>query len=138
MSKAGEKEQEKILKEAKKVLLEIAEQFKKNEEKIGKELLKAQKEKREVDKIASRIMLCPKCKNGYLVVRRNKKGQQFLACDSYPKCTQTFSLPPYGLVKKTDKICKCGFPVLMTIRKARRPWEFCFNPDCPLKQKKKE
>jgi DNA topoisomerase-1 len=72
------------------------------------------------------------------VVRRNKKGQQFLACDAYPKCTQTFSLPPYGLVKKTEKTCECGFPVLMTIRKGKRPWEFCFNINCPLKAKKEE
>jgi DNA topoisomerase-1 len=136
-SKKGKQEEEKILKEAETVLTEISGQFKKNEKKIGEELLEAQKEKRQNDKIAARIMQCPRCKAGFLVIRRNKRGQQFLACDKYPECTQTFSLPPYGLVKKTDKICECGFPVLMTIRKGKRPWEFCFNPQCPKKLEKK-
>jgi len=135
-SKKGEQEQKKILDEAKDVLTEIAEHFKKHEENIGKDLADANKEKKESDKIAARIMLCPKCRKGYLVVRRNKRGQQFLACDAYPNCKTTFSLPPYGLVKKTDKICSCGFPILMTIRKGKRPWEFCFNRDCPEKAKK--
>ena len=89
------------------------------------------------DKIAARIMQCPKCQQGFLVVRRNKQGQQFLACDKYPECKTTLSLPPYGLIKKTDKICECGFPILMTIRKGKRPWEFCFNPNCPSKNKEK-
>jgi DNA topoisomerase-1 len=136
-SKKGKQEEEKILKEAEIVLTEISGQFKKNEKKIGDELLEAQKEKRQNDRIAARIMQCPRCKVGFLVIRRNKRGQQFLACDKYPECTQTFSLPPYGLVKKTDKVCECGFPVLMTIRKGKRPWEFCFNPNCPKKLEKK-
>ena len=135
-SKKGKSEEEKIIGEAKGILTKIAEQFTKNDEKIGQELLEAQKEKRANDKIVARMMQCPRCKEGFLVVRRNKKGQQFLACDKYPACTQTFSLPPYGLIKKTDKICECGFPMLMTIRKGKRPWEFCFNPNC-LKRKEK-
>jgi DNA topoisomerase-1 len=84
-------------------------------------------------------MLCTKCKQGYFVVRRNRMGRQFLACDKYPECMTTLPLPPYGLIKKTDKICdKCGWPMLMTIRKGRRPWEFCFNLSCPGKPKKEE
>jgi DNA topoisomerase-1 len=58
-----------------------------------------------------------------------------LACDAYPECKTTFSLPPYGLIKKADKTCdKCQWPILMTIRKGKRPWEFCFNPNCQSKQ----
>jgi DNA topoisomerase-1 len=137
-SKKGKQEEEKIIKEAKEVLTNIAGQFIKNELKIGQELLEGQKEKRANDKIAARIMQCPKCSQGFLIVRRNRQGQQFLACDKYPECKTTFSLPPYGLVKKTDKFCECGFPVLMTIRKGKRPWEFCFNPNCPKKALKNE
>jgi len=135
-SKKGKSEEEKIIGEAKDILTKIAEQFTNNDEKIGKELLEAQKEKRANDKIAARMMQCPRCKQGFLVVRRNKNGQQFLACDKYPECTQTFSLPPYGLIKKTEKTCECGFPMLMAIRKGKRPWEFCFNPECPKRKDK--
>ncbi|MEM2956338.1 MAG: DNA topoisomerase I [Candidatus Pacearchaeota archaeon] len=135
-SKKGKIEEERILKEAKSVLTEIIKQFKKNEDKIGRELLEAQKEKKENDRIASRIMPCPKCNQGFLVIRKNNKNQQFLACDKYPECKTTFSLPPYGLIKKTDKVCECSFPILMAIRKSKKPWEFCFNPNCPKRKKK--
>ena len=131
ISKKGKQEEDKILNDAKEVLTKIAKDFKAKETEIGQELLGSLKEKRVADKEAAKIMLCHKCKKGSLVVRRNKMGRQFLACDAYPECMNTFSLPPYGLIKKTDKICdKCGWPILMSIQKAKRPWFFCFNPEC--------
>jgi len=76
----------------------------------------------------AKIMKCPACKEGWLVVRKNKEGRQFLACNKYPECKKTFSLPPYGLDKnKVMKYASGGFPILMTIRKARRPWKFCLT-----------
>jgi len=139
-SKKGKQEEDKILNEAKDVLTKIAIEFKKNENEIGKELLDSLQEKRVADKEAAKITLCPKCSKGFLVVRRNKMGRQFLACNAYPECKTTFSLPPYGLIKKTEKICECNWPILMTIRKGKRPWEFCANPNCPkrLGQSKQE
>jgi len=135
VSKKGEKEEKRILKEAKTILEEIAKQFVKKEKEIGKDLLKAQEEIRKEEKEASKIVLCPKCKKGFLAIRRNKQGRQFLACDAYPECKTTFSLPPYGLIKKSDKICEdCGWPILLSIRKGKRPWEFCANPECPRRQ----
>ena len=39
-------------------------------------------------------------------------------------------------MKKADKICgECGFPMLMSIRKGKRPWIFCFNPECVTRNK---
>jgi DNA topoisomerase-1 len=73
---------------------------------------------------------------------KNKK--HFIACNKYPDCRTTFSLPPYGLIKKFtnsegQKMCdKCGFPLLMCLRKGKRPWIFCFNPNCPSRAKKEE
>jgi len=133
-SKKGKDEQKKIIDNAKKVLVEISDTFKKNEMEIGKEILNAQNEIRKEEKEAAKIVLCPKCQKGYLVIRRNKMGKQFLGCSAYPECTATFSLPPYGLIKKSDKTCECGWPILMTIRKGKRPWEFCANPQCPRRQ----
>jgi len=34
-------------------------------------------------------VVCPECKQGKLVERRNKRGQQFYGCSSFPKCTYT-------------------------------------------------
>ena len=63
----------------------------------------------------------------------------FVACDKYPNCTNTYTLPPHGLMKKADNICeKCGFPQVMAIRKAKRPWIFCFNPKCETNKERIE
>jgi hypothetical protein len=35
------------------------------------------------------------------------------------------------MMKKTDKTCdKCGWPLMMALQRGKRPWIFCFNPDC--------
>ena len=33
---------------------------------------------------------------------------------------------------------ECGFPKLISIKKGRRPWEFCFNPNCETNRKRIE
>jgi len=135
-SKKGAEEEKKILAKAQKSLKETCEKFRKNELAIGKELVKGRTEFFKEEKERNTIMPCPVCKQGQLVIKRNKMGRQFLACDKYPECKTTFSLPPYGLIKKSDKMCECGWPGLMAIQKARKPWFFCANPECPTRQKK--
>ncbi len=136
-SKKGLQEEEKIINAAKKVLTEIAGHFKQHEKSIGEKLLESLQEKREADREAAKIMPCPKCQKGSLAVKRSRQGRQFIACDAYPECTQTFSLPPYGLIKKTEKACdRCGWPILMSLQKAKRPWFFCFNPECPTRKER--
>jgi len=126
-----EKKQESILRKARVALTAISEDFKKKEKQIGEELIKAtdtsQKEQTELTK-------CPKCEKGILAIKFNPRfHRSFIACNAYPECKTTFSLPP-GLIKKTDKICdKCGWPLLLRITKGKRPWMFCFNPACPTR-----
>ena len=61
-----------------------------------------------------------------------KTKRQFIACDDYPECKTTFGLPPNGIIKKTDKICEeCQHPMLMRVARGRKPWIFCWNPECP-------
>jgi DNA topoisomerase I len=124
--------QSKIIKKAKEIINEILEDFKKNKEKIGKNLSNANNEYREQQKIENKLMVCPKCKKGNLAITYSKKNKRyFIACDAYPDCTNTYTLPPNGIIKKTDKICEdCGFPMLMRLTKGKRPWIFCFNPEC--------
>ena len=124
--------EEKIIEKAKTAITKISEQFKKEEKIIGEELLKSNLEYREQQKKENRLNICPLCKKGSLgIIYSKKNGRYFVACDSYPDCKNTYSLPPNGSIKKTDKICEsCGFPILMRLSKGRRPWEFCFNKDC--------
>jgi DNA topoisomerase-1 len=72
------------------------------------------------------------------MIRKGKYGR-FIACDKYPECKTTFKLPSSGLVKTTENLCKeCKHPMIMMIRKAKKPQETCINPDCPSKQIKSE
>ncbi|MEK6881798.1 MAG: DNA topoisomerase I, partial [Nanoarchaeota archaeon] len=131
--------EEKIINHAKEIIKKIIQQFNENNEKIGLSLLEANKELREYEKKANEIMLCPICKIGQLAVTFSRKNKKyFIACNAYPNCKTTFSLPPTaGLIKKAEKQCpSCNFPLLISIRKGSRPWIFCFNPACPSRQKK--
>jgi len=132
-SKKPKEKEEKILEENKKVILKAGEHFDKNQTKIGKDLIKATEKLWEQEKKDNEICQCPVCKKGKLVIKYGKQyNRYFIGCSNYPDCKTTFTLPPNGLIKKTDKICKeCGFPMLMRLQKGKRPWIFCFNPECP-------
>jgi DNA topoisomerase-1 len=128
---------EKIIKDAEKTLLKIEKQFKKNENKIGKILAKAVGDVREQERKENTLNKCPKCGKGNLRILFNRKSRRyFVACDAYPKCKNTFSLPPNSLIKPAGEICEhCKFLLLLAIRKGKRPWIFCFNPECPSRKK---
>jgi len=139
-SKDFEKNEEKIIEKAKKTITEISKDFEKNEKKIGKELIQAQDKLREQQKQENKLCPCPVCKKGDLAITYSRKTRrQFVACDAYPNCKTTFSLPPNSLIKKTDKTCeKCGFPILMSIKKGKKPWFFCFNSSCETNKERLE
>ena len=129
----GKKTKEEIVEKNKKILIKILEKFKKHELEIGKELAEANKETR--DK-ASIIGKCQKCKEGDLRILYNRKFKSyFIACNMYPECKTTFSMPKYALPKPGD-ICKeCNYPRLKMIRKGKRPYDFCINPECPSRKR---
>ena len=81
--------------------------------------------------------ICPSCNKGELAIKFSPRFRSyFIACTYYPECEQTYSLPK-GLIKKqSDKKCEyCKWPMLIRILKGRRPWIFCFNPDCESRKK---
>jgi len=130
------KKEEKIIDNAKSTITKISEDFKKSQNKIGSELIDANIQFREKQKIENRLIQCPKCKKGHLAINYSKKTRRyFIGCDAYPDCTNTFPLPPNGMIKKTDKVCEeCGYPKLIRTSKGKRPWIFCFNPACPTNE----
>lgn len=132
-AKKGFEEKEKgIIEKAKETITKIAKDFEKNEKEIGKEIIEANQEQRAQERIENTIMTCPLCKRGNLFVNYSKKNRRyFIACDKYPECKNTYSLPPNGIIKKVNKPCEeCSFPMLTRLSKGKRPWEFCFNPQC--------
>ena len=132
-----DKRQKNILDKAEKALIKISADFKKQEVEIGKELVQAnqalwdsEKENNTLDK------KCPGCGNGELIVKYTPRFKSyFIACTKYPECKQTFSLP-HGLIKNENKKkCEaCDWPMLLRIKQGKRPWVFCFNPNCPSRR----
>lgn len=134
-----DKEKE-IIQKAEKIIIDISNEFKTKEKEIGKELLEGIQDQRKEENENNTIIQCPTCKQGSLRVLYSKKvGKYFIACSAYPNCRQTYSLPPNALIKKSDKLCpSCQFPKLLSIKKGKRPWEFCFNPNCEIVKKQRE
>ncbi len=128
----------KIIERAKETITSISRDFEKNQKQIGEALIQANTQLREQEREANKLNICPVCKKGNLVIMYSKKTRRsFVACNSYPECKTTFSLPPNGLIKKTNKTCEeCGYPKLIRLSKGKRPWEFCFNPECPTNKER--
>ncbi|MFA5953084.1 MAG: DNA topoisomerase I [Candidatus Pacearchaeota archaeon] len=124
--------QEKMLEQTRQTITQIISQFEKHEKDIGSELMKAQTKLIQMEKQKNTLCLCPKCQKGNLIINYSKKNRKhFVACDAYPNCRNTYSLPPNGIFKKMEKNCEhCSFPLLMSLRKGKKPWIFCFNPEC--------
>jgi len=133
-TKDFKEKEDKVIEKAKKTIISISKDFEKKGKVIGNSLIKANEKLREQEREANKLVQCPKCKKGDLAITYSRKTRRyFVACNAYPDCKNTFSLPPDGLIKKTEKTCDdCGYPILMRISKGKRPWEFCFNPECPI------
>jgi DNA topoisomerase-1 len=123
---------EDVLSKAKGELLELLENFKSQEEKIGNELVtglqRYWKSKEELGE-------CPKCREGILrVIRSSKTGKRFVGCSNYSKskCDQTFPLPQKGDLSPLDTMCPhCGYQMFQVVS-GRRKWETCVNwTECP-------
>ncbi len=126
----GKKKSEHVLEESKEALLKILNDFKSKEKEIGKELHSANIETRDA---LTTIGDCPACKEGKLQIRKGRFGQ-FVACNKYPECKTTFSLPNNALIKPNDKVCEiCGYPMVQSIKRGKKPLDFCINPDCKSK-----
>ena len=135
-----EEKEQKIITKAKETITDIAKDFEEKEDKIGKELLQANIAQREQEREENKLHPCPICNKGDLAITYSRKTKRFfVACNAYPNCKTTYSLPPNALIKKTDKICEsCGFPMLMSIKKGKKPWIFCFNPQCETNRERIE
>jgi DNA topoisomerase I len=141
MEKGDLKEKEdKILEKARNSITKITSQFEKYEKDIGNDLMNAQTKLIEIERKNNTLCSCPKCNKGNLIINYSKKTRRyFVACDSYPECKNTYSLPPNGLFKRADKNCEsCGFPLITSFRKGKKPWTFCFNPECETNKERIE
>lgn len=128
----GKKRGKDIIEEAKVILTKILKHFKESEKNIGKGLAEALKE---TVNQASIVGKCPNCNSDLKIMYSKKNKSYFVACSNYPNCKTTFSLPRYALPKPSGKFCDaCGYPVVNMIRKGKKPFEYCLNPNCKKKE----
>ena len=126
----GKQKEETVLEEAKQAITKIAGDLKKHEKEIGKELAAANRETRDE---MTNLGECPICREGMISLRKGKYGR-FAACNKYPDCKTTFSLPGNALIKPAKKLCGvCSYPMVLAIKKGKQPMEFCINKECKSK-----
>ncbi|HUI38871.1 MAG TPA: topoisomerase DNA-binding C4 zinc finger domain-containing protein, partial [Thermoplasmata archaeon] len=86
---------------------------------------------------AFRIGVCPNC-GSPLAIRYSFRGNRFVGCTGYPKCTVTYPLPQRGKLEKDQPPCPtCHAPVVTAIEAGRPPWTLCINPECPTRAESK-
>jgi len=87
------KKEQHVINEAKNAIIDIIDNFKAKERDIGIELIVANAELREQQAEENRLNICPICKKGSLKITYSPKTKrQFVACDAYPNCTNTYTL----------------------------------------------
>ena len=122
----GDKKEEEVVDEGKRMLLDALKLFDSNRKKIAEEMKSALG----VMNAANVLGKCP-VDGGDLVVRRSRIGKQFVGCTNYPKCTNTYPLPQHALVIPTGKICKyCGAPIVKLVLGKGRAFETDLNIKC--------
>ncbi|MFH1473822.1 MAG: DNA topoisomerase I [Candidatus Aenigmatarchaeota archaeon] len=167
---------EKILSKAKKVVTKICDEFRKNEDEIGKGLGEAIIETQ--NKKAT-LGPCPNCDGTLKIMFSPFSKKMFVGCTSYsrckkcgftkkackckcpickgqkgkckcswkekvwmPSCQTGFPLPHNASFTSLEKLCdKCNTPIIRVMRKGKRPFKMCLDPNCVTKAdwgKKKE
>lgn len=123
---------EDVLEEARVVLYDILQEFKKNELEIGKALVHSFRDTKDMENAIGR---CPSCKEGALRLSFSKKiNKRFIACMRYPECKTIFQIPQSGRIKALHKECKqCNYPMI-AISSGKNPQQICLNNNCPSKQ----
>ena len=136
---ANLEKRENVLVDAVEILKPVLEELKAREKIIGEQLSNAIKKARLEERI---VGVCPICGTGKLMILYSRKtGKRFIGCTNYfkNKCKTSFPLPQRGTVRPLRKNCRgCGWPTVQVRIKGRRPWTLCFNPKCPLKEKRRK
>lgn len=130
----GNEKMQNVIDKAVNHLRPVLETFKKREKEIGQALSEAIRKARFQDRY---VGTCPTCKTGSLMILYSKRtGKRFLGCTNYFRglCKTSYPLPQKGTIKPARKNCKlCGWPLILVKARGKRPWNLCFNPNCPSK-----
>jgi DNA topoisomerase-1 len=129
---AGRVPKEEVIREAQATLTEILRGFKERESEIGQQLAKASMETKARER---EVGPCPSCGSMLRIITSRRTGKRFIGCNGYSKgCRYSAPLPQTGRLSITKRKCQsCGQPMIGVYKAGKRPWSFCFNLECPLK-----
>jgi DNA topoisomerase-1 len=132
MVSEGKKRRDDVVEDSKKVLIEILEDFKKNQSKIGEALTKAYISFKKDQKFIGK---CPECGNDLSIITSRKTGKRFVGCSNYKNgCRFSTPLPQSGSIKGLNKNCDiCSYP-LISVRFKRKWYTSCTNMKCSSKE----
>jgi DNA topoisomerase-1 len=128
----GKEKKEKVLNKAKKAVTKICDEFKQNEDKIGKELGEAIMQTQNDQTI---LGPCPKCGKNLKILFSPRTRKFFVGCTGYKDgCRYGMPLPHNATFQRMDRVCdKCHSPIIMVYRKGKRPFKMCIDINCPTK-----
>ncbi|MCP8315993.1 MAG: DNA topoisomerase I [archaeon] len=125
------KKRDEVIEEAIDFLMDIINEIKRNERKMGEALLKGLMEAREEER---RLGICQKCKGELRIIRSRKSGKVFVGCSSYPNCKNSYPLPQSAKITPLGRVCeKCSTPIIQVNRRGKRTFTMCLDPKCPKK-----
>jgi DNA topoisomerase-1 len=133
--KDGKDTSEGVIDDARDELGDILGKFKDKEQQIGEELVETIDQERERRRQLGPCQVCEEedRENGTLRIIKTKKGR-FVGCSNYPDCENTFPLPRNGNIEPLGETCEeCGTPKIKVVRKNKKPYTMCIDPDCPTK-----
>jgi DNA topoisomerase-1 len=128
----GKEKRDEVVEASKKVLIEILEDFKKNQSKIGEALTEAYISFKKDQKFIGK---CPECGNDLRIITSRRTGKRFVGCSNYNNgCRFSTPLPQTGSIKGLNKNCDvCGYP-LISVRFKKKWYTSCTNMSCPSKE----
>ncbi|RJS78513.1 DNA topoisomerase I [Candidatus Bathyarchaeota archaeon] len=139
MIQIGSEKMESVVNRAIRHLKPVLGTLKSRETEIGKALSESIRKTRMDERIVGQ---CPVCGTGKLLILRSRRTKKrFIGCTNFFKglCKASFPLPQKGTLKPLRKNCKlCGWPLIQVRSRGRRPWNLCFNPECPSKERVKQ
>jgi len=132
-----QKNTDSVIQDAKKTLAEILRAFKEHEDGIGQALAEASMKTKARER---EIGPCPSCGEMLRFITSRRTGKRFIGCSGYSKgCRYSAPVPQSGRLSITRKKCSaCGQPLISVYKAGKRPWTFCFNLECPLRDEKEE
>ncbi len=121
----GEKEKREVVEHSRSMLASVMNLLETKKKEVGHTIKAGLREERLVGE-------CPLCGGELRIVRSKRSGKRFVGCSNYPKCKNSFPLPQNGELLLEGEVCDlCGSPKVKVLKRGRKPWEVCLNPDCP-------